>query len=170
MTLTFVDKIPDDFRLEPILISGLDSINLNGQEFLILDQLDNGKICFEIKYEYHCSPFKEAIIIENLLAVGHENFFFLFDLKTETNILRLEMEGYFGNIYFDHELFFVTDACGLYCVDKKASILWQNKTLGIDGVIVNDFTNDSIFGSGEWDPPGGWQNFILDKQTGAVKK
>ena len=171
MTLNFVENIPNDFRLvEPILISGHDSVKLTGQEFLLFAQLDNEKICFEIKYEYHCSPFKEATIIENLLIVGHENFFYLFDLKTKLNILRLEMDGYFGHFYIENELFYVADASGLQCIDKNASILWQNKKLGIDGVIIHDFDNDNIIGSGEWDPPGGWIDFILDKRTGIAKE
>jgi hypothetical protein len=170
MTFNFVDKINDDLKLQPILISGHDSLKLNEEEYLILVQTGNERVCFKIMYECHFSPFKEATIIENLLAVGHEAFFYLFDLKTKMNILRLEMDGYFGHLYSDNELFYVTDACGVYCIDKNASILWQNKNLGIDGVLIHDFKIENIFGSGEWDPPGGWIDFILHKQTGKMKK
>lgn len=170
MTINFVDNIPEDLQLQPILISGNDSLKFNQHQYLILVQPDGESEYFEIKYECHFSPFKEATKINNLLAVGHEDFFYLFDLKTKMNILRLEMNGYFGHLYIHNELFYVADSCGLYCIDKNSSILWQNKNLGIDGVIIFDFTSDSIIGSGEWDPPGGWLDFVVDSQTGNIKK
>ena len=170
MTFNFVDNLPDTLQLEPILISGNDSINLNNQAYLILELTDNQKICLKIKYEFHCSPFKDVTIIENILAVGHEEYFYLFDLKTNLNILSLKMAGYFGHLYFENDFFYVSDACGLYCIAKDSSILWKNRSLGIDGVIINNFSDDNIFGSGECDPPGGWVDFILDKQTGRIKK
>ncbi|MEO6721779.1 MAG: hypothetical protein ABIN67_15640 [Ferruginibacter sp.] len=76
------------------------------------------------------------------------------------------MEGYFGRLYLNKKYFYVADACGLYCIDKSGTILWKNNNLAIDGVIINDFAKDKIFGSGEWDPPGGWREFILDEQIG----
>ena len=38
----------------------------------------------------------------------------------------------------------------------------------MDGVIIHDFYENKILGSGEWDPPGGWRDFTLDKQTGTL--
>ena len=121
---------------------------------------------FEIRYEYHCSSFKEALIVDTILAVGHEEHFYLFDLTTNTNILRLKMNGYFGHLYLNDNYFYVADAGGLYCIDKFGKTRWENSNLAIDGVIVNNITDNKIFGSGEWDPPGGWRDFTLDKHSG----
>ena len=85
-------------------------------------------------------------------------------------MLKLKMEGYFGHLYFNEDLFYIADSAGIFCINKNTSIIWQNKNLGIDGVIINDFTNSKIFGSGEWDPPGGWRDFILDQQMGIITK
>jgi hypothetical protein len=108
--------------------------------------------------------------IDNILAVGFEENFYLFDTATKTNILNLKMEGYFGHLYFNEDLLYIADANGIHCIDKTASIIWHNNNLGIDGVIINEFTNSKILGSGEWDPPDGWRDFILDKQTGLVSE
>ena len=165
MIFNFTQVIPQDLNnQEPILISGLDTLELDGIEYLVID--NNEKILFEIRYEYHCSPFKQANIIDTILAVGYEENFYLFDLSTKTNILRLKMEGYFGHLYLDNDNFLVADARGLYCIDKFSIIVWKNNNLGIDGVIINDFVDNTILGSGEWNPPGGWRDFTLDRQTG----
>jgi len=49
---------------------------------------------------------------------------------------------------------------------KPAPFCWHNDQLGIDGVIIDRFGDATLFGQGEWDPPGGWRDFVLDKQTG----
>ena len=168
MTFVFTSILPDSVDLQPTLISGSDSIHFSGKEYLIVNQNDDTKYLFEIRYEYHCGPFKQAMIVSNILAIGFEQYLYLFDLVTKTNILKLKMEGYFGHLYFNEDLFYVADSAGINCISKNASIRWQNKNLGIDGVIINDFTNDKIAGSGEWDPPGGWRTFILDNRTGSL--
>lgn len=167
--MTFTDKLPDNLYSESILISGAESLHFDKQEYLIIIQ-NNDERCYEIRYEYHCSPFKQAMIIDSVLAVGYEENFYLFDLVTNRNLLNLKMEWYFGHLYFDNDLFYVADACGLYCINKNACILWQNSKLAIDGVVINDFSENVISGSGEWDPPGGWKDFIVDKQTGITIK
>lgn len=167
MTFDFTNEIPQDLNhQEPILISGFDTLKFGGKEYLVIN--NNGTSLYEIRYEYHCSSFKQAIIVDTILAVGYEEHFYLFDLLTKTNILRLKMRGYFGHLYINSDNFYVADAGGLYCIDKYGITHWQNNSLAIDGVIINDFVENKIFGSGEWDPPGGWLDFTLDKQTGAL--
>src|SRR6266536_2496966 len=104
MNFQFTAIFPDDLNLQPILISAHDSFDLSGRDYLISIQLDGAKSLYEIRYEHHCSPFKQAIIAGNTLAVGHEDYFYLFNLLTRTNILRLKMEGYFGHLYFENDL------------------------------------------------------------------
>ena len=170
MNFIFSKDLFESVNLESILISGPDSLNFTNKEYLILDSNGEAQGLFEIRYQAHCSPFKEAMIIDHILAVGFEGYFYMFDIISKSNMLKLKMEGYFGHLYFNKDLFYVADSAGIYCINKNASIIWQNKNLGIDGVIINDFTNGKIFGSGEWDPPGGWRDFILDQQTGIITK
>jgi|KBSSwiS6_1023812.scaffolds.fasta_scaffold03766_3 hypothetical protein len=170
MNFDFRDTFPRELNLEPILISGSDSMKFTKHTYLIAKSIGIKPVLYEIRYEIHCSPFKQAMIIDDLLAVGYEEYFYLFNLTINTNTLKLKMGGYFGHLYYDPDLFYITDAGGLYCIDKNGSVRWQNNSLAIDGVIIENFTEDKIIGSGEWDPPGGWRNFILNKITGSTVK
>ncbi|NTS44010.1 hypothetical protein HRG84_24235 [Flavisolibacter sp. BT320] len=164
MIFTFYpDIIPDVGESE--IISGEIPFHFSSSEYLVVRNGDE-KRAFKINYEHHCSPFKEAAIRENLLLVGHEEHFYLYDMAAKRNILVLKMEWYFGHLYFDEDFFYVADAQGLYKINGKGEIIWHNDNLGIDGVIIDKFTQNQIFGSGEWDPPGGWRGFVLDKKTG----
>jgi hypothetical protein len=169
MTYRFLSQLPRDFVGQAVLISGQESANLSGQEFLIVE--DNGhEYCFEIRYDNHCSPFKEACLVDSILGVGHEGHFYLIDLATNSNLLVLELYWYFGHLYLDDKLFYVADASGLHCVDRNGKVIWKNKKLGIDGVEVEEFADEVILGTGEWDPPGGWRKFKLSKLTGELIK
>lgn len=164
MIFTFYpDTIPDIAEAE--VISGEASFHFCNAEYLLAKNGDE-KRTFKILYECHYSPFKEAAIKDNLLFVGHEGFFYLYDLKAKRSLLILKMNGYFGHLYLDNNYLFVADAEGLFCIDNTGEIIWHNYNLGIDGVIIQTFTEDKIYGNCEWDPPGGWRDFVLDKRTG----
>jgi hypothetical protein len=166
MKIEFTHTLPEETKIKPILISGAISTGYSGREFLRLIDEDLIERFFEIKYEFHCSPFKEAFLIDNMLAVGHEEHFYLFNLTTNENTLRLVMNGYFGHLYYNKEIFYVADAYGIHCIDKNGKILWWNNELGIDGVVIHDFIDNKILGCGEFDPPGGWVDFSIDNMTG----
>jgi hypothetical protein len=168
MTYTFAASVPADISLVPLLISGPGSLPFDGQEFLLLHQDDGSTTAYEIRYEYHCSPFKAAIVEDHLLAVGHEAFFYLFNISTGKHLLSHRLSGYFGHLYLDNGLFYVADADGITCINQQGEILWDNHQLGIDGVTIESFSADRISGSGEWNPPGGWRKFILEKKTGEL--
>ena len=76
------------------------------------------------------------------------------------------MQFYFGSIYFNDSYIYVADACGIFCISQGGVLLWHTDNLAIDGVVINDFIDGKIFGKGEYDPPGGWEPFVLDIKTG----
>lgn len=149
-----------------MLISGKTSLEFNRKQFLSLTYEDGSLDMYEIRYAYHCSPFKHAEVQNTILLVGHEEHCYFFDIGTNTQLTVLQLSGYFGHMYVDNELIYVADAHGLYCLNQVGTLLWSNGALGIDGVIIHDFGDAEIFGSGEWDPPGGWEDFVIDKKTG----
>lgn len=166
MPLEFTDSLPHGTTLSPVLISGSSSATCSNQSFLILREGNSIKALYELKYDGHGSSFREALLIDDILAVGCEAHFYMFNIMTNETILRLDMNGYFGHLYYEKEAFYVADARGLHCIDKQGKICWTNTQLGIDGVIVHEFTDDKIVGNGEFDPPGGWVAFSIDKATG----
>ena len=164
MYYTFLDQAPA-FDSYIYLLSGEDTSFLPRCEYLYL-HVNNVYYLFEIRYEYHCSPFKEAWISGSTLAVGHEENCHLYDLTRMTHIVTIPMDGYFGHIYVHNHIFYIADACKLIAVDELGKIVWKSGELGIDGVVIKKIEDDKIYGEGEWDPPGGWVNFILDLKTG----
>lgn len=164
MVFTFFPDLPTDVG-EAEIISDQTPFHFSCSEYLVMQGKDE-KRAFKIVYEGHCSPFREAIIINDLLLVGHEAHFYVYDLKAKYSLLILEMNGYFGHLYVDNSNFYVTDAQSLYRIDREKEVVWHCTNLGIDGVIIEQITENQIHGSGEWDPPGGWKDFVLDKKTG----
>lgn len=165
MNYNFQPAVPGNFNRIPILISGDESLQYSNVEYLVIDDCDD---VFEIRYEYHVSPFKEAILSQNIIAVGHEENFYLYDIVTKNQLINLMLDGYFGHLYMKEDLFYVADANGLHCIKKDGNVLWANNLLGIDGVFINEFTSDQILGEADIDPPGGWRDFTLDRKTGTT--
>ncbi len=166
MKIAFIHNIPKNYPKSSILISGQSSRNLKREQLLSVSNESEIIGVYEIRYEYHCSPFKQADILDDVIAVGFEEHFYLFDFVKEVKLLVLKLSGYFGYTHYNNDLIYVADASGLYCIEKRGNIIWSNDGLGIDGVTIDKFNESEIHGSGEWDPPNGWRDFVLDKQTG----
>lgn len=165
MPLIFLPDTPMDCLKDPVLISGPGSLLFCEKEFLLYSDNDT-RVAYEIRYEQNSGPFKQAEMLDNLLVAGHGERFYMFDTARQTSLLILPMDWYFGHFYVDGHLIYVTDATGMYCIDRTGTVRWHTPNLGIDGVIIKQFTPTQIEGSGEWDPPGGWKDFSLNKQTG----
>ena len=166
MTFNFSTSIPANYLGRIELISGPNSVNYSNYQYLIVKDERKDVSVYEIKYESHSVPFMEAAITEDLLLVGHEQNFYLYDLLAKHNIITLEMKGYFSHFYIHNQNFYIADARGLVRLNKRGDIIWTNSNLGIDGVLIERFMEKEIHGSGEWDPPGGWVDFKLDLETG----
>ena len=170
MTITFSSSLPVGSYDTVEVISGKESLNFAGSEYVVIQDEEISK-AYQIRYQYHCSPFKKAVIYGDLLLIGHEGHFYLYDLKSRQNVLTLELSGYFSDLCIHNDLFYVADAGTLFCLNPKGGAIWRHTNLGIDGVNIEKFTENEVYGSGEWDPPGGWVDFVLDIKTGdKIKK
>lgn len=167
MNYRFQPSIPIDYKGHPTLISSGNSPHADQSVYLIIneDECDYNERVFEIKFEYS-STFSGALLVDDLLAIGYENFFCLFDIASNEVVLWLEMEWYFGYLYYNNDTFYVADASKILSIMRDGTIIWQSDVVGFDGVVIDKFTDDNIYGQGEYDPPGGWKDFILDIKTG----
>lgn len=165
MTFGFLPHLPDGMHQPYAVVPERKAAPLPFSEYLVV-QKEQETHAFEIRYEQHCGPFKEAAFFGDLLAVGLHGHFYLYNHRTKQTVSAVKMNGYFGHFYGDQHLVFIADACGLHCITKEGIVLWYRDDLGVDGVTVEKITEDKIYGSGEQDPPGGWRDFVLDKQTG----
>jgi hypothetical protein len=125
-----------------------------------------GQPVFELRSPHHCSPFREAAVAGNLLAVGWEQDFCLYDLAAGRRLLEECLNGYFGHLYVEGGLFYVASAEEITCVAPSGEILWRSPDVGVDGVEIERFLPNQIIGRGDMDPPGGWVPFVLDRASG----
>ena len=96
-------------------------------------------------------------------------------LPTVGGVASYPLDGYFGNIITaadvnSNELgrsVLVSSASELLCFDFGGELVWRACDLAVDGVIVHHVVGDSVQGSAEWGPPGGWRPFQLNLQSGA---
>ncbi len=164
----FLPDVPAD-AAEVYLISGDLSTRFRNRTFLVVPEIVNDvnrPIAFEIRYEYKSGPFKTAIRYGKFLAVGHEAWFYLFDLEKKEHALTINLNTYFSSVREHEDHLYVLSADGVYCVSREGVLIWRNTSLGIDGVIVDTFDEEYISGKAEWDPPDGWRNFKVKKLTG----
>ena len=133
-------------------------VECNKQPFIRIDAFRNFDESF---------AFKDAVTWFSLLVIGWGHSVYL--IHTESmDSTRLECDSYFEDLYKDDDYLLIASGESLTRIDKDGSILWQSNMLGIDGVIVNDVNDGIIKGSGEWDPPGGWEPFQIYLETGEL--
>ncbi|OQP66619.1 hypothetical protein [Niastella populi] len=168
MNIEFTNSVPEELRNEIVIISGKESVKWSNVEYLVLKDNDTIKKVLQIRFEAHCSPFKDAIIRDNLLAVGHQGHFYLYNFLENINVLVLQVDGYFGHFYINENLFYVTGSDSICCINEKGNLIWKNPNLGVDGILIKRFGDNKIYGSSECDPPSGWQDFVLDITTGKL--
>ncbi|WP_084088545.1 hypothetical protein [Andreprevotia lacus] len=110
-----------------------------------------------------------------LVAIGFSNALILIDPINRTST-SFQLDGYFSRIYPNTEetleeysrvfSFLVTSASELICISPSGTPAWRTEGLAIDGVVIHSIKNGLVHGSGEWDPPGGWQPFAIDLNSG----
>lgn len=144
MDFEFTKMLPENYTAEIGIISGADSLAFDRSVYLVVKNKRVTVSIFELRYEYSCSSFKEAQIIDNILAAGHEEHFYLYNLDSNQTYYKLDVNGYFGNLYFYDNLFFVTDAWGMHCIEKEGKVIWHNASIAVDGVIINNFEAGKI--------------------------
>lgn len=134
--------------------------------YCTVEKEGNPYLVVKIYVEYE-TPFTKAVIWNNYIAIGFSESFFLIDIENHS-YSNTHLDGYFGYTYPYENFLLIATQTNLICFDKQGSQLWATETLGIDGVIVNNFDGIKIYGSGEYDPPGGWVDFIINFRNGKV--
>ena len=119
------------------------------------------------------SAFSGFLLNESHVAIICGDHFHVFDMVTHL-FTSYPLGDYVGSIYSVPDIYsdrlgdrvMVATYCYVFLIDISAGILWKSNPCAIDGVIITSIENDTVFGRGEWDPPGGWEPFKLDFKTG----
>ena len=119
------------------------------------------------EYQFRTS----AIVWHDWVVCGYGHSISLVSLTTRqhhtypTDFCSL---AYFCEFYAADVFLIAATGCGLMRFDSDGTLRWQTADLGIDGVVVHEIQDNRIRGSGEWDPPGGWRQFVIDATTGTI--
>lgn len=151
-------------KMDPINIGEVPKILGTPEMYCTVKKDDSAHLLINIYLEYS-TTFKDAIIWNNYIAIGFCDLFYLIDIETHSSIYA-RVDGYFGYIYPYEEFILVATCFNILCFNKNCTLLWTSDKLGFDGVLVHDFDGKYIYGAGEYDPPGGWEDFVIDCKTG----
>jgi len=117
---------------------------------------------------FHDLKYSDSFVI---VGSGEKVHFFCIEKES---IKSYSLGNYFGHMYPSHDIdsnniidkIFIASASKLYLFSQSGKLVWESDVLGIDGVIINDIKDDLILGSGEYDPPGGWEDFVVKVNDG----
>lgn len=134
-------------------------------------------LSIEIQDEHGGMPWRDARIVGELLMIGglhHAHAIALSDPPRLSASVR--MSGYFCCFHVPEELDGSADAFDVLAVGcsevvrfgPSGDVVWVVSNLAVDGIVLHRVVNGRIRGEAEWDPPGGWEPFELDVDTGEV--
>ncbi len=120
------------------------------------------------------SSFQDVRCVGDVVFIGFGQQVAVFSPKTE-DLVSYSLDGYFGHLFTAVDLVssdlgssvLVASASKLLRFDGAGRLLWRSAGLGVDGVVVHRVEGSEIFGDGDWDPPGGWEPFRLQLDSGA---
>jgi hypothetical protein len=115
--------------------------------------------------EFAC--FREAIHWRSWIVVGFGHHVHLVNLGG-SDTRSFDLGSYFGHLYPLDDFLLAASGENLSSITSDGALTWKSEQLGLDGVIVNDVDNGVVFGQGEWNPPGGWEQFQVSLATGAL--
>lgn len=119
------------------------------------------------------SCFKEILSNDDYVVVICGQHVHILDIANQS-VESLYLNDYVGHIYAvpDYtedtlsENFLVTTYRFVFLINVAQGILWKSEECGIDGVLIHGISDNIIFGAGDWDPPGGWEDFWLSLING----
>ena len=136
--------------------------------------LDDGRrwridLCHGLGYSHR----SEVRCVGPVVHVGYGEQTAVFR-PSDARMWSYPLDGYFGGFDLPADLdgadadgrVFATSASELLRFGADGVLEWRASGLGIDGVVLHRIAGDTIEGSGEWDPPGGWKPFRVRLSTG----
>lgn len=151
-------------HLEPLRIGPIPTGEGTPQAFVLVkrDGLPHLRIDAYAPFD---GPFRELTVWQSLVVLGWSDAVHLIDPGTR-RVTNIVCDGYFGNLYIDDDCLLIASSTELIRIDAQARETWRCAGLAVDGVLVHNVAEGVIEGSGEWDPPGGWQPFRIALDTG----
>lgn len=171
MKISFLGSDDSAFERSVLVGSTTSSEAISARVGVMVGERNFLRIDLAETFEYTC--FQDARMLGNKAFIGFGERLFVVDVISE-HVVLYQMAGYFGHLFDAQELEYsgsdfsilASSASELLAFDQDGALLWKTEGLGIDGVIVHKAGSAGIEGDGEWDPPDGWEPFVLSSRTG----
>ena len=163
-TIRHVSAIDDPWRgIEPVAV-GPGRVSIPSSYVCVSDG-DAPVLRVDVSTDAE-NPFDQVAIWDRLVVIGCGSWLHMVDLETRDSA-SLDLGAYFAGLVLKEELYVAT-ANRVWCLDGNATVLWKSPRVGIDGVRIDEISQDHVLGQGEWDPPGGWRPFRLRRFDGTL--
>jgi len=112
-------------------------------------------------------PYEEAILLPDfaIMAIGHCIFFV--NLVTR-DVRTVEADRYFCDLRLEGDALLAASASQLFKLSHDGNIIWESKTLGVDGMKIDDIVDGVIHGEYCWEPPEDWRPFAISLDSGEI--
>ncbi len=109
---------------------------------------------------------EEILLIGETLFIGVGRSVFVIDVGRR-HVNQCVLDCYFGYFHTLGDGVLVCTGASVYRMAIDGSIAWIAKDLGVDGVVIREVRDGTIFGDAECDPPDGWRPFAISLDTGS---
>ncbi len=164
----FVTTVPDPWLHVPVVVLGPMPPNRPTADAFVLVTVSNRPgFRFDLYIDEECCSFEDSLVWRDWIVIGFGHRLHFVSIPGDRHV-SFDLGSYFGHLYPLDDVLLVASADLLRMFSPDVTLWWTSDRLGIDGVLVDDVDGEVIHGRGEWDPPGGWQPFSLDLQTGRL--
>lgn len=126
----------------------------------------------QLRLDIYCGScesqgFLQAAFWNGFAVLGFGEQLHLIGVQSKLHF-EFKLGSYFGSLWLGEALLLAASAEHVYCIDSNGVLCWRSPQLGIDGVVMLEVANQVLHGRGEWDPPGGWKDFMLSLKDGTL--
>jgi hypothetical protein len=115
---------------------------------------------------YECgAPFEEVLVWRNFVVIGCCHHVFLVPLH-DGSVRTIDLGSYFSQLHLKDDVLLVASESRLLRLSDNGEVTWTSPELGADGVVVDRIQDGTVYGQGEWDPPGGRKLFAVKLDSG----
>ncbi|MBI9067484.1 MAG: hypothetical protein JEZ09_09350 [Salinivirgaceae bacterium] len=124
---------------------------------------------FELRCEIPGTFFRGHTFLSNFIVLGVEDYVYLYNIKTKESIMH-KLIGYFDNFFPNPDFLIIGCDTHLIKLNTLGDIEWISDKLAIEKISIKDVNENTLWGSGNWGLPRGWEFFNLSLTTGKLIK
>lgn len=171
VTYRFIDSLPEGFNGTVCLVSDEGTLRNYFVAYCVVEFEDGTPMpVFEIRYEYKGFSRPQIQLNETVIAIGYMEHFYVYNYVTRVNVLVKKLGGYFSDMLYADEAFYVADWDTVYKFNQAGDMLWKSSaSIAHDGIHLQRAECGKLYGNGCFNPEDAeWCDFVLDTAKGRL--